>query len=139
MIFHSKNGKAWLYKYESQKVTRTVQFHPHDPAHWEERDLLDVIWDVAGNLVTEVRLQSVYHHPDSDKVTRVYDLTFLTGKNILYGRMAVNKLLVQIEEAIVDRLPVDSTVRRTTVAKVIPNITAHPRTRMKRLTSFRTA
>ena len=63
--------------------------------------------------------------PADGRMIRAYDLFFLTGEKILYGKTAVNTLLAKIEAACKDNLDIDRLGRITTVREI------HPKPRME--------
>lgn len=130
IVITAKTGGTYIYKSEPVLVHRTLQFMPNDPSEFKDEDLYDVLWDIAGNLIHTVEYESTYHRPDG-RMSRAYRIYFLTGKDILYGKTAVNALLAKIEEAISARLPIDMGERKTMVKNVPVNLSHRRRSRLK--------
>ena len=130
MKYTTKDGDVHFYKSETKLVRRTLQMASRT-SQYEITDVLDVIWLVAGNLVQEVRAQPIYHRSDGN-IVRAFDLFFLTGEKILYGKTAVNRLMAEIESACVETLPNIGLVQCHHLAREIqPNLGFRPRSKMR--------
>ena len=101
MKYTTAKGAVHYYKSEPRLVRRTLQLASDND--YEATDIMDAIWLVAGNLVQEVKAQPIYHRKDG-KIVRAFDIIFLTGEKILFGKTAVNRLMAQIEAAVAARL-----------------------------------
>jgi hypothetical protein len=92
---------------------------------------LDIIWEVAGNLVQEVKLRDVYHNPETGRMNRTYDVFFITGYKILFGKTAINELLRQMDVLCEQKLNVAPQSRTTIVKKIVPHVTMQRRTKLR--------
>ena len=103
MKYVSATGATHYYKSEPKLIRRTLQLASNAAEDYEVTDIMDAIWLVAGNLVQEVKAQPIYHREDG-KIVKAFDIIFLTGEKILFGKTAVNRLMAQIESAVVNNL-----------------------------------
>ena len=96
MIYTSLNGNRIKYRAAPTETLRSVNLRLLEPGTWSEYDFLDLVWRMAGNLCTGVRLRGAYREVNKP-VVHNYDLFFLIGRNIMEPQ-AVNKLVTEIEE-----------------------------------------
>ena len=130
MKYISSHGKISYYKSEPTMVRRTIQMDSDYAEAYEATDLMDVIWEIAGNLVQEVKAQPVYHTPEG-KIRRAYDLYIFTGVKILFGKTAINKMIMEIETELQKRLKIKLIQRHTIGKETIPNFSFSYRTKLR--------
>lgn len=96
MDYVSREGRRSPFKDQSHIVSRSISFFLADPSTWAEEQLLQIIWEVAGDNVIQVVLRDVWHAPDG-RVSHNYDIYYRTGIKVL-GPVEVNELTAQMED-----------------------------------------
>jgi hypothetical protein len=106
MIYVGLNGKPHKFK-QMRLVYRSITFGiaAPGPGAWTEEPLLEVVWERTRGLCEEIRIHSVFRDPETKVMWRTYNL-FLRFPEGPPSRMITNRIIWDIEQALVERLGV---------------------------------